>query len=32
MDSIQHVNDLSRTSAGSTGTWSNQDVTALTGP
>ena len=27
LDSIQHVNDLARTSAGSTGIWSNQDVT-----
>ena len=32
LDSIQHVNDLVRTSAGSTGTWSDQDVSALTGP
>jgi hypothetical protein len=32
LDSIQHVNDLVRTSAGSTGTWSDTDVTALTGP
>jgi hypothetical protein len=32
LDSIQHVNDLVRTDAGTTGTWSDQDVTTLTGP
>jgi len=32
LDPLQHINDLARTSAGPTGIWSNQDVTALTGP
>src|SRR5205085_2320983 len=30
LDASQHVNDLARTSAGSTGVWSNTDLTALT--
>jgi hypothetical protein len=32
LDPIQHINSLARTSADASGVWSNQDVTALTGP
>jgi hypothetical protein len=32
VDPSQHVNDLARTSAGSTGVWSNTDITAIVGP
>jgi len=32
LDTIQHIDSLARTSADTSGVWSNQDVTALTGP